>query len=53
MIKMRALKKEDLTPMTPNPKGFLPIEGVSHWPQLEASDAENEALVGNHENDEA
>jgi pimeloyl-ACP methyl ester carboxylesterase len=30
----------------PNLKGFLHIEGVGHWPQLEASEIVNEALVG-------
>lgn len=46
MIKMRALKKEDVTALAPNLKGFLPLEGVGHWPQLEASEIVNEALVG-------
>ena len=45
MMKMRALKEGDLTPTVPNLKGFLPIEGVGHWPQLEASEVVNEALV--------
>ncbi|MFA1624831.1 alpha/beta fold hydrolase [Rhizobium mongolense] len=45
MIKMRALKEGDLAQSVPNLKGFLPIEGVGHWPQLEASDVVNEALV--------
>jgi pimeloyl-ACP methyl ester carboxylesterase len=46
MIKMRALKREDLAPSVPNLKGYLPIEGVGHWPQLEASEIVNQALVG-------
>ena len=45
MIKMRALNEEDLKPAVPNLQGFLPLEGVGHWPQLEASEAVNEALV--------
>jgi pimeloyl-ACP methyl ester carboxylesterase len=45
MMKMRALKEEDLTPGVPHLKGFLPIEGVGHWPHLEASEIVNEALV--------
>jgi pimeloyl-ACP methyl ester carboxylesterase len=45
MIKMRALKKEDVTAIAPNLKGFLPLEGIGHWPQLEASDVVNEALI--------
>ncbi|MCK1385602.1 alpha/beta hydrolase [Bradyrhizobium sp. 21] len=46
MARMRALTKEDLAGSVPNLKGFLPIEGVGHWPQLEASEIVNEALVG-------
>jgi pimeloyl-ACP methyl ester carboxylesterase len=46
MARMRALKEEDLANSAPNLKGFLPIEGVGHWPQLEASEVVNEALVG-------
>jgi pimeloyl-ACP methyl ester carboxylesterase len=45
MIKMRALKKEELLPIVPNLQGYLPIEGVGHWPQLEASDVVNDTLV--------
>lgn len=45
MMKMRALRAEDLIPNVPNLMGFLPIEGVGHWPQLEASEIVNEALV--------
>lgn len=46
MIKMRALKQDDVAARVPNLRGFLPIEGVGHWPQLEASEIVNEALVG-------
>jgi pimeloyl-ACP methyl ester carboxylesterase len=46
MIKFRAPKEADLAPTVPNLEGFLPIEGVGHWPQLEASEIVNEALVG-------
>lgn len=45
MLKMRALKKEDLSNSLSNLQGFLPIEGVGHWPQLEASEIVNDALV--------
>jgi pimeloyl-ACP methyl ester carboxylesterase len=45
MARMRALKAKDLASSVPNLKGFLPLEGVGHWPQLEASDAVNGALV--------
>ncbi|MGM4988193.1 alpha/beta fold hydrolase [Tardiphaga sp. 841_E9_N1_2] len=45
MIKMRALKKEDVSALAPNLTGFLPIEGIGHWPQLEASEIVSNALV--------
>jgi pimeloyl-ACP methyl ester carboxylesterase len=45
MTKLRALKEADLANSAPNLQGFLPIEGVGHWPQLEASDIVNAALV--------
>jgi pimeloyl-ACP methyl ester carboxylesterase len=31
--------------LAPNLKGFLPIEGIGHWPQLEASEIVSDALV--------
>jgi pimeloyl-ACP methyl ester carboxylesterase len=46
MMRMRALKEGDLTGVVPNLTGFLPIEGVGHWPQLEAPEIVNEALIG-------
>lgn len=45
MLKMRALKEEDLASSLSNLQGYLPIEGVGHWPQLEASEIVNAALV--------
>jgi pimeloyl-ACP methyl ester carboxylesterase len=45
MIKIRALKEEELIPSVPNLQGYLHIDGVGHWPQLEASDVVNDALV--------
>lgn len=46
MLKMRGgVKKEDLLARVPNLKGLLPIEGVGQWPQLEASEIVNDALV--------
>jgi pimeloyl-ACP methyl ester carboxylesterase len=45
MMRMRALKEGDLTGAVPNLKGFLAIAGVGHWPQLEAPQIVNEALV--------
>jgi pimeloyl-ACP methyl ester carboxylesterase len=35
----------DVARSAPALEGFLPIEGVGHWPQLEASEIVNEALV--------
>jgi pimeloyl-ACP methyl ester carboxylesterase len=46
MVRMRAFKEGDLTSVVPNLEGYLPIEGVGHWPQLEAPVIVNEALVG-------
>ena len=46
MIKMRAFKEGDLAKSVTNLQGYLPIEGVGHWPQLEACEIVNEALVG-------
>lgn len=45
MIRMRSLKEEDVTGLVPNLTGFLPLEGVGHWPQLEAAEIVNKALV--------
>lgn len=45
MIKMRALKAEDLAPVVPNLQGFMALDGIGHWPQLEASEIVNAALV--------
>jgi len=45
MIKMRALKREDLAPAVSDLKAFVELDGVGHWPQLEASDAVNGELV--------
>ena len=45
MIKMRALEEGDLAKSVPNLQGYLLIEGAGHWPQLEAFEIVNEALV--------
>jgi pimeloyl-ACP methyl ester carboxylesterase len=45
MMRMRALKAEDLAPAVPNLQGFVALDGIGHWPQLEASGIVNEALV--------
>lgn len=45
MVKMRAVKEEELAAVVSDLRGFLPIEGVGHWPQLEASEVVSEALL--------
>lgn len=45
MIKMRALKRQDLDPAVSNLQAFMELDGVGHWPQLEASDIVSNALV--------
>lgn len=47
MLKMRGgVKKEDLMARLPNLHELLPLDGVGHWPQLEAPEAVNAALLG-------
>ena len=46
MVRMRAVREPDVARSATNLRGFLPIQGVGHWPQLEASDVVNRALVG-------
>ena len=43
---MRDPKRADLETIATDLRGFLPIEGVGYWPQLEATDVVNDALVG-------
>lgn len=45
MIKMRGLKEAQVKLIAPNLRGFLSLNGVGHWPHLEAPEAINEALV--------
>ncbi len=46
MIQMRSPAEDDLRKMVPNLQGFLQLDGVGHWPQLEATDRVNAALLG-------
>lgn len=46
MIKMREPSENDLSRSATNLRGFMRLEGVGHWPQLEASGQVNEALLG-------
>ena len=50
IVKMRDVKRTDLEVVATNLRGFLPIEDVGHWPQLEATDVVNSALVDFLEN---
>ncbi len=45
MVRMSAVQEPDVARRATDLRGFLPIEGVGHWPQLEASDVVNRALV--------
>jgi len=45
IVKMRHVKRTDLEVVATNLRGFLPIEDVGHWPQLEATEVVNGALV--------
>ena len=45
MVRMRAIREEDLAQNATDLRGFLPIEGIGHWPQLEAAEVVNRALT--------
>ncbi len=45
IVKMRAVQESDLAPVATDLRGFRPIEGVGHWPQLEATEVVNRTLV--------
>ena len=46
MVKMRRTEEVDLRKLAPGLCGFLSLNGIGHWPQLEATDRVNEALLG-------
>ena len=46
MVRMRAVDQADVARSATDLRGFLPIDGVGHWPQLEATDVVNDALLG-------
>ncbi len=46
MVKMRRTEEADLRKLARDLRGFVPLEGVGHWPQLEATDRVSEALLG-------
>ena len=45
MIKMRRVQEEELRATLTNLRGVLPLTGIGHWPQLEATDDVNSALL--------
>lgn len=45
MLAVRRMTEDDLLPVLPDLRGFVVLDGVGHWPQLEATAAVNSALV--------
>ena len=45
MAKVRVMQAADVAQSATDLRGFLPIERVGHWPQLEASETVNRALL--------
>lgn len=43
--KMRKITEEALRPGLPGLRGFIALDGVGHWPQLEATEIVNKALI--------
>lgn len=46
IAKTRTVTEDSLRPSLPGLRGFLALDGVGHWPQLEATSAVNAALLG-------
>ena len=46
MVRMRDTPEEAVRKAAPDLRGFLRLPGVGHWPQLEATDQVNDALLG-------
>jgi len=46
IAKMRAVTEDGLRRSLPGLCGFVALDGVGHWPQLEATAAVNDALLG-------
>lgn len=46
LSKVRVATEEGLRPSLPGLRGFIALEGIGHWPQLEASHVVNEAIRG-------
>lgn len=45
IAKVRTVTEEGLRQSLPGLRGFVELDGVGHWPQLEATDAVNDALL--------
>ena len=46
MVRLREVSEEGLKSLAPDLRGFLRLDGVGHWPQLEATNRVNDALLG-------
>ena len=46
LAKIRAVTESGLRRSLPGLRGFVALDGVGHWPQLEATAAVNDALLG-------
>lgn len=46
LSKVRTTTEEGLRRSLPGLHGFMALDGIGHWPQLEATDAVNEAIRG-------
>lgn len=46
LVKVAPASEESLRPSVPGLQGVVTLDGVGHWPQLEAPAAVNEALLG-------
>jgi pimeloyl-ACP methyl ester carboxylesterase len=44
LTKLRPVTEESLRQILPDLRGFLALEGIGHWPQLEATNAVNKAI---------
>jgi pimeloyl-ACP methyl ester carboxylesterase len=44
LTKLRPVTEESLRQILPDLRGFLALERIGHWPQLEATNAVNKAI---------
>lgn len=45
LVKLRPVTEENLRPSLPDLRGFMELDGIGHWPQLEATETVNHALL--------